>query len=508
MRLTNLLVALVLTSLALLPELADAVVVNVNGRLHSEANPVEIVLEAGTYRVTPIGTANGGVFNSWNAWASTTCSDPDGCISTCPTTFSGWKNSYSVLSPDITWVSVGGTPLPPIVSEPVCPHRQSFFLVSPSETKYHADDGLVYPTSLGALTVAQSSFFTLGSPGSAGFAINDSPSLLSDNQGGMSLNVVAAAGLDHFMLYGVKVTKKTPKFVKFGPVLLTDQFQLEGTAYNVITPQQLGLPANKNAEGVADEVTHLTEYKIKAVKGVAKFEKRKNVRVANQCNDLLVEVIKPTSLLVPTNKDLNDEVVAPDPESHNVDHFLCYKAKAQKKLADGTKLSKFPKGIQVEVADQFESEARRYDLKKITKLCNPVDKSGDPLLLAGRDKGTPKPITPAAVRNPDDHLVCYNAVNATKSVPQRPDCGGCEMVGKCSKGSVNKNEPCGDGITTVCDGGFCDKLKCKKGEKIHPKQPKHDKRIGIFVNNQFGPGQLDTNKETEFCIPSEKLPPP
>jgi hypothetical protein len=34
--------------------------------------------------------------------------------------------------------------------------------------------------------------------------------------------------------------------------------------------------------------------------------------------------------------------------------------------------------------------------------------------------------------------------------------------------------------------------------------PKHQKRTGLFVNNQFGPERLDTIKEGEFCIPSLK----
>lgn len=36
-------------------------------------------------------------------------------------------------------------------------------------------------------------------------------------------------------------------------------------------------------------------------------------------------------------------------------------------------------------------------------------------------------------------------------------------------------------------------------------QPKHVKLLGIHVNNQFGPEQLDTVKEEEFCVPSEKI---
>ena len=36
-------------------------------------------------------------------------------------------------------------------------------------------------------------------------------------------------------------------------------------------------------------------------------------------------------------------------------------------------------------------------------------------------------------------------------------------------------------------------------------QPKHVKVLGIHVNNQFGPEQLDTVKEEGLCVPSAKI---
>ena len=38
-------------------------------------------------------------------------------------------------------------------------------------------------------------------------------------------------------------------------------------------------------------------------------------------------------------------------------------------------------------------------------------------------------------------------------------------------------------------------------------EPKHAKVTGLFVNNQFGPDEVDTLKETEFCVPSSENPP-
>ena len=34
-------------------------------------------------------------------------------------------------------------------------------------------------------------------------------------------------------------------------------------------------------------------------------------------------------------------------------------------------------------------------------------------------------------------------------------------------------------------------------------QPKFKRVVGLFVNNQFGPGEVDATNEDEFCVPSE-----
>lgn len=277
----------------------------------------------------------------------------------------------------------------------------------------------------------------------------------------------APPALDHLTFYKVKTSKGADRFVRFGPLLLSDAF-LADAPYQVTKPAQLGLPSDKNGEGVNDPDTHREEYLVKPMKGGPAFSGLSDVVVTNQCNELRIEVGKPWSLLVPTAKSLTDPVTAPDPVHHNLEHFLCYKAKPQAKLADGTRLPKFPKGIQVDVADQFQT--RRYDLVKITKLCNSVDKAGTPTLLSGKSKGTPKPITPATRLDPDAHLLCYQARLATRMIDQM----GC--------------------------GGF---VPGDRGTVIAPKQAKHAPLTGLYVANQFGAERLDTVKEAEFCIPSQ-----
>ena len=234
-------------------------------------------------------------------------------------------------------------------------------------------------------------------------------------------------------------------------------------------PSGLLLPADWNLEGIGDPNTHLEEYQIKLLS--ATFARIREVQVINQCTDPIdgtwIKVKRPVSLLVPSGCKSDGAVGAPDPEGHLVDHFLCYRAKALRKL---------PPGIQVDVADGFQT--RRYELDKITKLCIPVEMAevpGDsPVILSGPDRGAAKPIPAAIVRNPNAHLVCYRAILAKNEIPQL----GCEPADP-------NNE----------------------GTPIIPAQPGHIRLRGVHTNNEFGPQQLDTIGERELCIPSEEILP-
>jgi hypothetical protein len=92
-----------------------------------------------------------------------------------------------------------------------------------------------------------------------------------------------------------------------------------------------------------------------------------------------------------------------------------------------------------------------------------------PVALAGPTKGAPMPLTPADVRNPGSHLVCYAAVLAKKLIAQ-PGCG-----------PTNPKD---------------------KGTKITPPQSARFAQLGVHVANQFGTGQRDSKKATLLCIPS------
>jgi len=210
--------------------------------------------------------------------------------------------------------------------------------------------------------------------------------------------------------------------------------------------------------------THLARYALKPHKGAPKFSPKLDVTVTNQCGSLVLTLKKPESLLVPVDKSLTLTPPVPDPATSQVDHFLCYLAKTETTRGDGTAVAGFPKGVQVDAADQFQT--RRYDLKKATRLGVPVDKSGSPTVLK---TGAPFPITPPTIRHPAAYLVCYAAKPAKATIPQ----AGCGPVDPKSKGT-----------------------------EILPPQPKHQKRTGVHVDGQLGAAMVDTKKELELCIPS------
>jgi hypothetical protein len=271
--------------------------------------------------------------------------------------------------------------------------------------------------------------------------------------------------IDHFLLYRVKPGAGAARFAPFEPVTLADAFGSAG--YQVVKPKHLALPGDTNGEGVVDPVTHLVDYQVKAAKGAAKFGKRTDVRIANQCGALRLEVSKPSGLLVPALKRLDAPPSPPEEADHRLDHYLCYKAKPQKRLADGTTPPKFPKGVQVEVADQFQT--RRYDLLKVTRFCTPVATSGAPTVVSGPDRGRPVTVPPASIRRPGDRLVCYRVKRATKRIAQT----GC-------------------GPTVPGDAGVT----------LVPKQPKHVPRDPIFARSVLTSEVVASIKEAELCIPS------
>ena len=273
--------------------------------------------------------------------------------------------------------------------------------------------------------------------------------------------------------------------------------------YNISKNVSLGLPADKNSENTVDlEGTHLLGFKVKAAKlGVlpvvdGKFQKgRKHakrfgveVTIENPTlhdgsgsNTIYLNTKKVTRLLVPANKDLASVPLVPS----GTDHYKCYKAKTTRTAPFGTlqdAKGKELKHLQVTIEDQFADgnshptydNARLFDLKKVTEICNPVSKDNIETLEMddnGNTRVSTCSVAPATILDPNTSLICWQAKRASKAYTQP-----------------------WDGVD--------------KGTKIDPKQGKHVKRslkdgTPLYVGHQLtAPDRLNTIKELHFCLPA------
>lgn len=292
---------------------------------------------------------------------------------------------------------------------------------------------------------------------------------------------------DHFMCYQVKELKKRcledpsikcktdadcattcfTGFPKDVTASLSDQF--EAGMVDVKKPRDLCLPADKNGEnpGAEDNPGHQKRYQ---VKNVVKHIKQR-VNVQNQFGSAAVETTKEDTVMVPTGKSLTGVATAlPDGV---LDHFKCYKAKQLKKVCLGDPTLKckqdkldpmiddcpvgvgpctqgLPKGVTAVVTDQFQAD-RTYDIKKLTKLCNPVNKNNE-------DPGA---------EALDIHYACYQA-KALKELPKFEPISTIRTDNQFGPEALEAKKerelcvpslknPCGDGILQVgveeCDDG-------------------------------------------------------
>ena len=264
----------------------------------------------------------------------------------------------------------------------------------------------------------------------------------SMNRGGVCLS-----DADCGNVAGACVKNKLPKGTQVGLADASTSFA--SRTVDVKKATRLCTPADKNAEGRHDVVTHLRGYQIKDAKGAPARVPQTSLAVLNQLGTIVVDATKPDTLYTPAAKSLG--APAAPLGANMVDRYQCYKAKLRAKRCaadpartckkpadcgiDGPCLGKFPKGLQVSVADQFTSPAKRFDVKKPTRLCLPALQNGSP------------------ITSPDGHLMCYQV---------KPAAG----------------------------------------------EPKHAKRVGtIHTTDDVARDRVDTNAEDELCVPSIVIPP-
>ena len=223
------------------------------------------------------------------------------------------------------------------------------------------------------------------------------------------------------------------------------------------------------------------------------------------------------------------------PQPEGLDAFLCYKVKPSKGSDDFEKRS-------VSLANLFETGSA--DVVKYAALCNPANLNGqgiaDPVthlasfkikpdakhvkqsgpvatsfgelvletrtpdrLLVPSSKSLVGPVEPPAAPSVD-HFECYPV--KTPKGEEKFAAVEVELADQFTAAhtfdvkkatrlcvAVDKN---GEGIPDPGAALLCYEVKSGKFE------PKHEKREGVYVANQFGAGQLDTVKEEELCVPA------
>ena len=292
----------------------------------------------------------------------------------------------------------------------------------------------------------------------------------------------------------VSVEEKLVRIVDF----FVDLFELDENETNALIDSlvdsqvALGLVDEDEADDLKDAVLvgviggdHFLNYDVKITEDTPKFVKR-TVRLTDQFESGVFEVKKVKGLYNPADK--NGEGID-DP----VSHLVGYDIKRPKKAP------KHQKVLGIQVTNQFGSLF--VDTKKPDRLLVPSLK----YLEAA--------VGPVPAGFPIDHFKCYSVkvskgnkflkglqVNVVDQFNQpavydvKKPKRLCNPVQKEVDGQVTE-------IQNPEDHLMCYDIKRAKGE------PKHVKVLGIFVSNQFGPLQVDTKKEKELCVPSQKIAP-
>jgi hypothetical protein len=258
---------------------------------------------------------------------------------------------------------------------PVCPAAAQgdclFFGTSAAAPHAAGCDALV--RQAGATTVAAVNAVLSGT------ATDRGPAGFDNAWGAGILNCPAAAIAGGFSHFECHEARRKPRFARVEGVGLEDQF---GAAMvDVRQRKRLCNPADKNDEDptALTDPDHLMAYEIR--RRGPRFTRVVDVGVLNQFGTVLLEVVRPERLLVPTAKSL---IGPPGPLQNPIDHFQCYRVRRVRTREDGLK-----------VVDQFGT--LRVDLKRPLRLCAPVGKNG------------------AGIADEATHLLCYKA----KATPRR-----------------------------------------------------------------------------------------
>jgi len=225
-------------------------------------------------------------------------------------------------------------------------------------------------------------------------------------------------------------------------------------------------------------IDHFTCYNARATSGSVKFPGIAGLPLTDQFGPSTVEVRKPQVLCAPTDKNNESPGAELDPE-----HLKGYQIKAAAAPA-------FPTNIQV--VDQFNPAGLFVDARKQSHLLVPTVK----------DLGTPPPMPGAFTV---DHFECYKVTVTSGTakfapvltLPIKDQFGVMTVDVKRPKYLCNPVDKRGEDPSAPTHPGH---LMCYQVRQVDA--VRFMKRVGVFVNNQFGPETLDVKKPSELCVPA------
>jgi hypothetical protein len=245
-----------------------------------------------------------------------------------------------------------------------------------------------------------------------------------------------------------------------------------------------------------------------------KFPKGLQVTLVDQFEEGIFDVKKPVGLYNPANVDGVD---VNNPDTHLQGYLI--------QLASNV----CTEGAPANIGETCQREEECGGARRITDFCVPqakhdkqvnirvdnqfgqivVDTIKPDRLLVPTAKDLDAPVPPLA--DPQvDHFKCYTVkvTRGTDRFVPIPDVSVVDQFDQLHVYTLQKPtrlctpvDKNGEGILDPDTHLLCYQVQQDKDA------PKHVQVTGIFVNNQFGPAQLDTIKEEEICVPSVKTLP-
>ena len=183
-------------------------------------------------------------------------------------------------------------------------------------------------------------------------------------------------------------------FVPIAGVHLVDDF--EDATFDLVRPGRLCNPSSTNERPVVDAATHLEAYAIRPSAGSSGVVPHRFVRVLDQLGPLVLDLMTPDLLLVPSSRDGDTTLPPPNPDTHNVSHYKCYTVKRSKGSP------KFPRGLQLTRGDELTTPPKLFDVLRPRHVCRPAS-ANDSL-----------------AKNAMIQLTCYQVKGAVGQPPFRP----------------------------------------------------------------------------------------